>query len=83
MVSSRRNRFLDTRVYPKNGWIESDLHTKPTAKHQYLHMDSCRPKQYKTAILYSQALHLCRICSEEENLLKRYFDLKQYFLKRL
>ena len=46
--------FLDTRVYLKDGQIGTDLHVKPMNKHQFLHMDSCHPKHYKTAIPYSQ-----------------------------
>ena len=60
--------FLDrSRVYLQDGQIETDLHVKPTDRHQYLRMDSCHPKHCKTAIPYSQALRLLRICSEEEN----------------
>ena len=74
--------YWDTRVCLKNGQIKTDLHTKPTDKHQYLCMESCHPKHCKNAIPYSQALRLCRICWEEENLLKRTSDLKKYFLRR-
>ena len=74
--------FLDTRVYLEDGLVVTDLHVKPTDKHQFLCMDSCHPKHCKTAIPYSQALRLRRICSEDENFLKRVRDLKSYFLKR-
>ena len=58
-----------------------DLHMKPTNRHQYLHENSCHPKHYKTAIPYSQAVRLRRICSEQENLMVQSQQLKQYFLK--
>ena len=49
--------FLDTRVYLKDGRIETDLHTKPTDKHQYLPIDSCHPIYCKTPIpIQSSAL---------------------------
>ena len=35
--SSKEVTFLDTRVYIKNGKVETDLHVKPTSRHQYLH----------------------------------------------
>ena len=33
--------FLDTRVCLRNGFVETDLHIKPTDTHQYLWTDSC------------------------------------------
>ena len=35
--------FLDTKVYPENGWIGTDLYCNPTDTHQYLSQDSCHP----------------------------------------
>ena len=80
--STEEISFLDTRVYIKNGRVETDLYTKPTDKHQYLHTKSCHPRHCKTAIPYSQALRLCRICSERENLITWSQELKQYLIKR-
>ena len=59
-----------------------DLYVKPTSKHQYLHNKSCHPKHCKTAIPYSQALTIKRICSERENLLLRTNDLKHHLSER-
>ena len=73
---------MDTRVYIKNGRVETDLHTKPTDKHQYLHTKSCHPRHCKTAIPFSQALRLRRICSEQDNLVTRSQELKQHLIKR-
>ena len=49
--------FLDTWVYIKNGRVETDLHVKPTSKHQYLHTNSCHRKHCEITIHvpYSQA----------------------------
>ena len=66
--STREVMFLGTRVFMKDGKVEMDLHIKPTSKHQCLQTKSCRSKHCKTAILYSQALRIKRICSEQENL---------------
>ena len=80
--STEEVSFLDTRVYMKNGRVETDLHTKPTDKHQYLHTKSCHPRHCKTAIPFSQALRLRRICSEQDNLVMRSQELKHYLTKR-
>ena len=62
--------------------METDLHVKPTSKHQYLHTKSCHPKHCKTAIPYSQALRIKRICSERENLSLRTEQLKYHLSRR-
>ena len=80
--SAKEVIFLDTRVYIKNGKVETDLHVKPTSKHQYLHTKSCHPKHCKTAIPYSQALRIKRICSERENLSLRTEQLKYHLSRR-
>ena len=74
--------FLDTWVYIRDWWIETDLYVKPTDTHQFLHIDSCHPAHCKTAIPYKQVLHLRRICSGEEHLWRRSTDLKNYLPKR-
>ena len=43
---------------------------------------SCHPKHCKTAIPYSQALRIKRICSERKNLLLRRNQLKHHLSKR-
>ena len=80
--SAQEVTFLDTRVYIKNGRVETDLYVKPTSRHEYLHTKSCHPKHCKTAILYSQALRIKRICSEWENLSLRTNQLKHHLSKR-
>ena len=41
----------------------TDLYTKSTDSHLYLHYSSFHPKHQKQNLPYSQALQLCRICS--------------------
>ena len=60
--------FLDTRAYIKNGKVKTDLHVKLTSKHQSISTDQKLSPFCKTAIQYSQALRIKRICSERENL---------------
>ena len=70
--------FLDTRVYIKEGHLETDLHVKDTDTHQYLHATSCHSLCCKTAIPLSQALRLKRICSTNEYFEKRTQELAEH-----
>ena len=65
---------------PRN--IKTDLYTKPTATHQYLHATSCHPHHNKTSIPYSQALRLRRICSNDGDLRNRIEELQLYLEQR-
>ena len=47
----------------KNGATHTDLSIKLTDSHQYLHYKSSHPLHIKTAITYSLALRINRICS--------------------
>ena len=42
--------FLDTRITNNEGCLMTDLYTKPTDTHQYLHPDSCHPSHCKKSI---------------------------------
>lgn len=72
--------FLDMCV--QDDLQQIDLHIKSTNTHQYLHTNSSHPKHCKTAIPYSLALRICRLCSEDENMHKRLTDLKQHLRSR-
>ena len=78
--SAKEVTFLDTRIYLKEDQIGTDLNVKPTNRQQFLHMDSCHPYHCKTAITYSQVLHLWWICSENEDFTKSR-NFKNYPLK--
>ena len=58
--------FLDVQVHLDNSLIETDLHTEPTDKHQYLLKTSCHPVHTKRTIPFSLALRLRRICSTDD-----------------
>ena len=58
-------------VSVKDSFIEIDLYTKPTSKHQYLLIKSCHPHHIKRSIPYSLALHFYRICSNHESYILR------------
>ena len=60
----------------------TDLYTKPTDTHQYLHRSSCHPLHCKNSIAFSQALRLCRICCRPHDYDQRVEELKTYLVDR-
>ena len=71
------------RIYVYNdGFIQTDLFTKPNMKCQYLLPTSNHPDHVSKNIPYSLAYRLRRICSEEENFHLRLKELKQLLLER-
>ena len=71
---------LDVLVTLTNdGTISTDLCTKPTDTHQYLHMNSCHHNHVKKAIAF---LQVTRICSEPATALSRCNELIEYLVRR-
>ena len=58
--------------------LHSDLYSKPSDAHQFLHPTSCHPKHTKTNLPYSLAFCLNRICSSQESLQKRITELEDF-----
>ena len=61
--SKRRVAFLDFDVSLENGSVTTDLHTKSTDCHQYLHCSSSHPDHIKNSTIYTQTLRLSNICT--------------------
>ena len=74
--------FLDTRVSIKGGKFSTDLYKKPTDRCQYLLPSSCHPAHITKNIPYNLAYRILRICSEPEDLEKRFGELKKLLLER-
>ena len=74
--------FLDVQVHLNNKQIQTDLHTKPTDKHQYLLKTSCHPAHTKRTIPFSLALRLRRICSTDIFFSKRCQELINFLQSR-
>ena len=75
--------YLDVSVSKKeDGTLLTDLYTKPTDTHQYLHWTSCHPFYCKKLIPHSQALRLGRICSERGKFDERCKDLENWLCER-
>ena len=64
--NNRAIDFFDTTVKIENGKISTDLFTKPTDKHIYVHTKSCHPKNVKKAIPYGLGLRLKRIAARKK-----------------
>ena len=74
--------FLDVTITLDQGRLVTDLYTKPTDTHQYLHHCSCHPRHCKSTIPYSQALRLRRICLSDELFFKRTEELQHHLVQR-
>ena len=81
--SNKNVNFLDVSVTKKeDGTHLTDLYTKPTDTHQYLHSTSCHPFYCKKSIPYSQTLRLSRICSDRGKLDERCKELEMWLCER-
>ncbi|XP_030842371.1 uncharacterized protein LOC115924431, partial [Strongylocentrotus purpuratus] len=65
--SAHQTHFLDVTVRKQGNSLTTDLYSKPTDTHQYLHSSSCHPRHCKTGIAFSRALRLRRICSNDSD----------------
>ena len=79
----RSCNFLDTTVWiDPEGFLQTDLFTKPCAKIQYLLPTSGHPNSIFSNIPYSLMYRLKRICSQEEGFDRRIEELKGHLLNR-
>ena len=74
--------FLDLDDQLSGGDLTTNLHIKPTDRHQYLHFTSSHPKHTKHSIACSQALRVSRICSRECDFCKHISEMKTWFVRR-
>ena len=81
--SFEKINFLDVSVRKShNGKLETNLYTKPTDTHQFLHATSCHRSSCKNSIPYSQAIRIKRICSVENELNQQLLNLEQWLVER-
>ena len=62
--------------------MTTDLYTKSTDCHQYLHCSSAHPDHRKKSIIYSHALKLSNICIYEKDFQRHALDMKSRLLER-
>ena len=74
--------FLDISLSLQDGFLKTDLYTKPTDSHAYLQHSSCHPAHVKRNLPYSQFLRLRRICSDESTFSKRCDELETHLYAR-
>ncbi|XP_071153747.1 uncharacterized protein [Mytilus edulis] len=80
--STEKIEFLDVFVHIENGQFKTDLYTKSTDKHQYLHVSSSHSNSVKNAIPYGLGIRVKRICSTEEDYKTRREEIKTHLRKR-
>ena len=66
----------------KDGKIATDLHVKPTDRHQYLHFSSAHPNHTKRSVVFSQTLRISRLCSNECDFEWNKEKMRSWFVKR-
>ena len=81
--SHTRVNFLDVwAIKDSDGYISTDLYTKPTDSNNYLHYYSAHPGHCKKGIPLGQFLRLRRICSHDEAFLKHSITKARHLLRR-
>ena len=78
----RSTAFLDILISLKDGFLKTDIHTKPTDSHAYLPNSSCHPRHVVKNIPYSQFLRLRRLCADTEVFNARCDEMEGRFLRR-
>ena len=81
-VSSESIPFLDINIILKNDYLHSDLYSKPTDAHAYLHASSCHPGHTINNMPYGQFLRLRRLCSDNDTFMTRCDAMTRWFLER-
>ena len=74
--------FLDTVVKRLNENLYTDLYTKPTDTHSYLHFTSSHPKHTRHNGPYGQFLRLRRNCHFDDDFNRHADAMTQHYLKR-
>ena len=82
VYSKRELHVLDLTSYLIDGFIRTDVYSKPTDSHLYLPPSSCHPKHVFKAIPFGVATRLKRNCSDETFLAKRTAEYKGYLLNQ-
>ena len=73
---------LDIRFWmDENGKIQTDLYIKPTDSRNYLAYESCHPNHMFAGIVYTKALRIRRIVSDNVRLKQQLDLLAEAFLK--
>ena len=74
--------FLDLNVKLSRNKLSTDLYIKSTGGHQYLPYTFSHPEHTKKSVVYSQALKMNLVCSEEKYFDKPICEIKLWFSQR-
>lgn len=69
--------FLDINITLRDGFLRTDLYSKPTDAHAYLHSSSSHPRHTVKNIPYSLFIRLRRLCSTPDVFNSRCQELSQ------
>jgi len=82
-ISDTKVNFLDTTVYlDQRGGLYTNLYTKPTDTHNYLHYTSAHPAHCMRGGPYSQLLRVKRICTHEADFVENSKMILSHFYRR-
>ena len=82
VFSERELHVLDLTLYLIDGFIRTDVYSKPTDSNLYLPPSSCHPKHVCKAIPFGVATRLKRNCSDETFFAERTAEYKGYLLNQ-
>ena len=80
--SETKIEFLDVLVGLNNGYVKTDLFSKPTDSKTYLHFSSDHPSHTKKAVPMGLALRMKRICSDPDDYNRHKQELKDRLVER-
>ena len=79
-ISNKQLHFLDVTLINENGNLKTDLYSKPTDAHQYLHFHSYHPAHTKRNLPYNLANRIKRIVNSEPLQQLRFSELRENLL---
>ena len=82
VFSDNHLHVLDVTLYLIDGFIRTDVYSKPTDSHLYLPPSSAHPTHVFKAIPYGVALRLRRNCSNDNFLITRTSEYKGYLINQ-
>ena len=81
VYSDSHLNVLDLTLHLVDGYIQTDVYSKPTDSHLYLKPTNAHPEHIFKAIPYGVATRLKRNCSNDEYLTPRLEEYKGYLIK--
>ena len=80
--SPKEVNFLDVHVVLENGELKTDIYSKESDQHMYVHSKSQHPSTTKKAIPYGLAIRAKRICSNDADYVKNKNLIAKHMVKR-